>query len=355
MAASVEGSGPSSPAKKLEATVEDAQLQELLKSNEFLDRENRLFEAFIARVSPATEQAEEDDEAKQQKKKNPRRAKPDPKQIRPLTVEEKNDITSNEMELLQSQTETIRTKGEKEIDEIKTLIEEVNMRIAEVKKETYEFKRDIIMGADNPRSGKIVAEKLLRFWNDRLKSKDAQVEKLSLKNASLRQQISKLDQQLSHKEEMGEVLHVVDFDQLKIENQQYMSKIEEKNRALLSLKLTTSRTVQVLNNLKHQLISVVSHGESLRSEITEKEKQLSKFEEDYSRSSGQQRKAENTFGRLKFQQEDVEQPQIRDYLRVKAEVTELEHKAIDWRRKIEIAEMENTRLHRVLTTMPSDG
>lgn len=86
----------------------------------------------------------------------------------------------------------------------------------------------------------------LRFWKDRLKSKDAQLEKLCLKNTSLRQQITKMNQQLTHKEEMGEVLHVVDFDQLKIENQQYMTKLEEKNKALLSLKLTTSNTVQVM-------------------------------------------------------------------------------------------------------------
>lgn len=77
------------------------------------------------------------------------------------------------------------------------------------------------------------------------------MEKLALKNASLRQHISKMDQQLSHKEEMGEVLHVVDFDQLKIENQQYMHKIEGKNKALLSLKLSTSRTVQVSLGLIH--------------------------------------------------------------------------------------------------------
>eukprot|EP00967_Tisochrysis_lutea_P083797 scaffold116721_cov19-Tisochrysis_lutea.AAC.1 len=36
----------------------------------------------------------------------------------------------------------------------------------------------------------------------------------------------------------------VDFDQLKIENQQYMEKIEERNNELLRLKLSTSRTVQ---------------------------------------------------------------------------------------------------------------
>jgi hypothetical protein len=36
------------------------------------------------------------------------------------------------------------------------------MRIAETKKDTYEFKRDIIIGAENPRTGKIVGEKMIR-------------------------------------------------------------------------------------------------------------------------------------------------------------------------------------------------
>lgn len=56
----------------------------------------------------------------------------------------------------------IKKAGDKDIDDIKTLMEEVDMRIAETKKDTYEFKRDIIIGAENPRSGKIVAEKMTR-------------------------------------------------------------------------------------------------------------------------------------------------------------------------------------------------
>lgn len=38
---------------------------------------------------------------------------------------------------------------------------------------------------------------------------------------------------------------MIDFDQLKIENQQYLERIEEKNKELLQLKLTTGKTVQV--------------------------------------------------------------------------------------------------------------
>ena len=52
------------------------------------------------------------------------------------------------------------------------------------------------------------------------------------------------------KEEMGEVLHEVDFNQLKIENQQYIEKIDERNQDLLRLKLMAGNTLQVLNTYK---------------------------------------------------------------------------------------------------------
>ena len=58
-----------------------------------------------------------------------------------------------------------------------------------------------------------------------------------------------MEQQLHQKEDMGEVLHVVDFDQLKIENQQYLDRIEERNMELLRLKATTGKAVQVIDFL----------------------------------------------------------------------------------------------------------
>lgn len=91
-------------------------------------------------------------------------------------------------------------------------------------------------------------------------------------------QIVKLEQQLAHKEEMGEVLNLVDFDQLKIENQQYMERIEEKNNELLQLKLSTSRTVQVLNSLKQQLHELSASGGALRGQIRDLEDNMSKLE-----------------------------------------------------------------------------
>jgi hypothetical protein len=80
---------------------------------------------------------------------------------------------------------------------------------------------------------------------DRLRNSDTLIEKLKLKNRSLKAQREKLKQRVQQKEAMSDMLHVVDFDQLKIENQQYLERIEEKNAELLQVKVTTGRTVQV--------------------------------------------------------------------------------------------------------------
>jgi hypothetical protein len=52
------------------------------------------------------------------------------------------------------------------------------------------------------------------------------------------------------KEEMGEVLHEVDFSQLKIENKQYLTKIDEKNAEMIKLKKMVGIVTQNLNYRK---------------------------------------------------------------------------------------------------------
>lgn len=49
---------------------------------------------------------------------------------------------------------------------------------------------------------------------------------------------------------MGEALHDVDFQQLKIENAQFLETIEAKNQELIQLKLVSGNTLQVLSAYK---------------------------------------------------------------------------------------------------------
>ena len=57
--------------------------------------------------------------------------------------------------------------------------------------------------------------------------------------------LKKKEQQLKQKEELADGLHLIDFEQLKIENQTYNEKIEERNEELMKLHQKITNTVQV--------------------------------------------------------------------------------------------------------------
>lgn len=336
-----------------ELDEQTAVLQQMLRETELLQRENSLLESFLAKIEGSVySYLPEDEAAKAAKRKTARKRATDKKEaFIKMTYEEKNDLATQAIEEVQKEIDQIKSTGERTGDDIRTLMEEVDLRIAEAKKDTYEFKRDIIIGGENPHTGKTSAEKIIKFMEDKLKAKEVLVEKLKLKNNTYRAQITKLEQQLAHKEEMGEVLHLVDFDQLKIENQQFMERIDDKNNELLQLKLSTGRTVQVLNDLKSEMSDLIKAGQALRQEIAEREMERRKFDGAYKSTEAQAATMGRTFKKLQMQHQDVDQPQIMEYLKLKQEVSELSKQCSDWHRKIEIASLEEQRTGRILRQM----
>lgn len=49
---------------------------------------------------------------------------------------------------------------------------------------------------------------------------------------------------------MDEVLREIDFEQLKIENNQFLETIDAKNREVIRLKLEAGRITQTLNSIR---------------------------------------------------------------------------------------------------------
>ena len=48
------------------------------------------------------------------------------------------------------------------------VMEEADVRLTVTKKSIYEFERDIVRGAINQRTGKVVAEKVIRYFEDKI-------------------------------------------------------------------------------------------------------------------------------------------------------------------------------------------
>ena len=123
--------------------------------------------------------------------------------------------------------------------EIKAILEETDMAITEIRKDAFDFQREILIGGENSRTGKIEAEKIVKYREEKLRQKDALIEKYKTKKATLESQIIKTENQIKKKEEMGDDLKFIDFHQLQIENKKYVKEIDEKNTKLLKLKTST--------------------------------------------------------------------------------------------------------------------
>jgi hypothetical protein len=53
----------------------------------------------------------------------------------------------------------------------KAELEEIDIRLSDTKKEQYEFKRDIVQQAVNDRTGNVMAERVVRYFEDKIRSK----------------------------------------------------------------------------------------------------------------------------------------------------------------------------------------
>merc|ERR1712156_591526 len=97
-----------------------------------------------------------------------------------------------------------------------------------------------------------------------------------LENIKLKNKLRKKELQLKSKEELAEGLHLIDFEQLKIENQTYNEKIEERNEELLKLRKKITSTVQVLTHLKEKLQFVQAENHVLKGQLKNVEEDAAK-------------------------------------------------------------------------------
>lgn len=153
------------------------------------------------------------------------------------------------------QNEEKRQEGEMkfQIEELKHRCQDKQEKVDMASNEYMKFKYDIAKASVNSRSGKQFAVKDLEQFQVYETKKELEVIQVRLENIKLKNRLRKKEQQLKAKEELAEGLHLIDFEQLKIENQTYNEKIEERNEEILKLRKKITTTVQVLTHLKEKL------------------------------------------------------------------------------------------------------
>ncbi|TMW59457.1 hypothetical protein Poli38472_004526 [Pythium oligandrum] len=198
--------------------------------------------------------------------------------------DDKNSANENEkryLECLRSvheakvQTTTAQSQYDRIALDLQAKLDEKEAKVTEIQDSFLEFKREIAKNAENMRTGKPIPARVISQFEAAELKKDQEVEKVRLKNINLRTHLKKLEQQLHAKEQLAEGLHLIDFEQLKIENQTLNEKIEERNEELHKLRKKTTSTVQVLTHIKEKLQFILAENQLLKKESAELEEALS--------------------------------------------------------------------------------
>ena len=128
-------------------------------------------------------------------------------------------------------------------------------------------------------TGKAIPERVISEKMSQEDKKESELERARLKNIHLRYQLRRLEQTLKAKEELSEGLHLIDFEQLKIENQSLNEKIEERNEDLLKLRKKATTTIHVLTHVKEKLEFVKAENTQLQRQVAELEQLLADLRE----------------------------------------------------------------------------
>jgi len=137
-----------------------------------------------------------------------------------------------------------------------------------------DFKREIMTAAENSRTGRPIAPQLIAHFHDAERARDEELARMRLTFIARRNQKAKLESSLRQKEKLADGLHLIDFEQLKIENQTLNEKIEERNEELLKLRKKMSTSAHVLTHFKEKLQFVHAENLTLKADLAEREVEL---------------------------------------------------------------------------------
>ncbi|XP_015985573.1 coiled-coil domain-containing protein 113 [Rousettus aegyptiacus] len=256
-----------------------------------------------------------------------------------LSVDQKCELVQKELEDTKDELRHLRANAERDLQYHEAIIEEAEIRWTEIRRAVHEFKKDILKTISKKKGSILATQRVMKYIEDMNRRRDNMKDKLRLKNVSLKVQRKKMLLQLRQKEEVGEALHDVDFQQLKIENAQFLETIEARNQELIQLKLTSGSTLQILHTYKTRLHRAMEVSVSLEKEILLRNELLEKLERETLQVEEDRAKAEALNKQLRKQLSEFRAPPVMLYVKQKAINGDLEKTIKMWERKVEIAEM----------------
>ncbi|XP_061029030.1 coiled-coil domain-containing protein 113 [Eubalaena glacialis] len=321
-------------------------VEELSYGNSALKTETEMFEKYYNKLEPRDQRPPRLSELKisgaeiaQLRGRRRSKSRISLGRVTGLSVDQKFKLVQKELDDTKSEIRHIRANAERDLQHHEAIVEEAEIRWTEVQREVHEFEKDILKTISKKKGSSLATQKVMKYIEDMNRRRDNMKDKLCLKNVFLKVQRKKVLLQLRQKEEVGEALHDVDFQQLKIENAQFLETIEAKNQELIQLKLVSGNTLQILNTYKSKLHRAMEMSLNLDKEFLLRKELLEKVEKETLQVEEDRAKAMALNKQLRKQLSEFRAPQVMMYVREKIRNRDLEKTIRMWERKVEIAEM----------------
>ncbi|XP_007456933.1 PREDICTED: coiled-coil domain-containing protein 96 [Lipotes vexillifer] len=165
----------------------------------------------------------------------------------------------------------------RELDQLKRQCEEKLSRVEEEWRRLQALKKQVVMqamGSCRMRGGRQAALREVGQIQALEDKKEKAISAVRLENVQLKQSLVHFENRLRAQEDLTEGLLLIDFEQLKTENQTLHEKVEERNEELLKLRSKVTNHVQIITHVKEKLHFVDTENACKKSELMEIEAQV---------------------------------------------------------------------------------
>lgn len=256
-----------------------------------------------------------------------------------INLAQKTDMVMRAMEDTQSKLETFLKKSHVTRRNLKSELQEFSIREAEIKEATDIFEYNVVVQGVDKLTQRIPAEKFIRYMDEWLRSAQFQIEKLRLRIATLKGQYKKVSHQLIQRQELGENVHAVDFDQLEIENKHFKDKIEQKNTHLIELKKMNGGANLVLSTHKKTLQKLQEDCTRLKEEIDAKNNEIASTEKECEQADDELKAEIEKYENCKKLKYLYVVPDVMEYVKLKVRLEELRKNIKIWIRRKKIQDI----------------
>ncbi|CAK88043.1 unnamed protein product (macronuclear) [Paramecium tetraurelia] len=221
--------------------------------------------------------------------------------------------------------------------ELQSKLDEKSKKCNEIRQAFMDLKREVARKAAYSRTDKPIPEVRISEWEEQESAKNKTLQELRLDTLRLKNTLAKNQKQLKKKEELAEGLHLIDFEQLKIENQTLNEKIEERNEDLHKLKNKNTKTVQMLTHTREKLGYVKAKFQDQEKINQKKKDELEALRKNLGEQKESKDKLRTENLKLKQQTGIVNRPElIQDYSNRKKNIDQL---------KVELEQLEQKLKH----------